>query len=100
MALDHNHLPILYPALAILFREIFVAGLREYLGIMGISLPVTGIAKVKTTIQFIAIGMVMLYPFFEHWDYAFIVCMGTFYFAAVLTLYSGIDYFVKTLRYV
>ena len=66
VALDHNYLPILYPALAILFREIFVAGLREYLGIMGISLPVTGIAKIKTTLQFIAIGMVMLYPFFDH----------------------------------
>jgi len=28
------------------------------------------------------------------------VCMGTFYLAAALTLYSGIDYFIKALRYV
>lgn len=100
VAADKNTLPILYPSLIILFREVFVSGLREYMADKGVTLHVTQIAKFKTTLQFIAIGLVMLYPFFSHWDYALESTIIVFYMAALLTLYTGMDYFLKALRYV
>lgn len=49
----------LYAAIAILLREIFVSGLREYLGGVRITLPVTRLAKWKTGLQMVAIGMLL-----------------------------------------
>lgn len=49
---------ILVPAALILLREVMVSGLREYLG--DIKLPVTRLAKWKTTVQMLAIGLVFL----------------------------------------
>lgn len=46
----------LIPALVILCREILVSGLREFLAAADVSLPVTRIAKVKTTVQVAAIA--------------------------------------------
>ena len=100
VATDKKTLPILYPSLIILFREVFVSGLREHMADKGVTLHVTQIAKFKTTLQFIAIGLVILYPFFNHWTYALDVTISTFYLAAGLTLYTGLDYFTKALRHV
>src|SRR6185312_9178033 len=44
----------LVPAIAILFREIFISGLREFMGKRDISVPVTFLAKWKTTVQLVA----------------------------------------------
>ena len=49
----------LIPAIAILFREIFVSGLREFLGNAKISVPVTFLAKWKTTVQLVALVFVI-----------------------------------------
>ena len=46
-------------ALAILLREILVGGLRESLGKVGQSLPVTGLAKIKTSAQMLAVGLLL-----------------------------------------
>ncbi len=100
VAVDKNTLPILYPSLLILFREIFVSGMREYMADQGITLHVTTLAKYKTTLQFIAIGLAMLYPHFSHWPYAIEVTIVTFYLAAILTFYTGLDYFIKAYRHV
>jgi CDP-diacylglycerol--glycerol-3-phosphate 3-phosphatidyltransferase len=100
VATNLHTLPILYPSLIILFREVFVSGLREHMADKGVTLHVTQIAKYKTTLQFIAIGLVILYPFFSHWAYALDITVYTFYLAAVLTLYTGLDYFTKALRHV
>ena len=48
------------PAVIILCREIMVSGLREFLAGLSISLPVSKFAKWKTTIQMIAIGILIL----------------------------------------
>lgn len=50
----------LVPALVILIREIFIAGLREYLGPLGVKLPVTVLAKWKTTAQMLALGFLII----------------------------------------
>src|SRR5690606_24515229 len=52
----------LIPAIAILMREIFVPGLREYLGPKNVVVHVTKLAKWKTTIQLVALGIVMIEP--------------------------------------
>ncbi len=57
---------ILLPATVILFREVFVSGLREYLGDKAKSLKVTKLAKWKTTAQMIAIAVLFGHGVFEH----------------------------------
>lgn len=52
----------LVPALVILSREILVSGLREFLAGADVSVPVSFFAKIKTTIQMIAIGAMILGP--------------------------------------
>lgn len=47
-------------ALIILMREIFVSGLREHLSGVGLKLPVTKLAKWKTAIQMIALGVLLV----------------------------------------
>ncbi len=51
---------LILPATAILFREVFVSGLREYLGDRAGLLKVTPLARWKTTAQMVAIGVLFL----------------------------------------
>jgi len=48
------------PVTAILFREFFISGLREFLGNTKVVLPVSTLAKWKTTAQLVALAIVML----------------------------------------
>ena len=57
---------ILLPATVIIFREVFVSGLREFLGDTAGLLKVTKLAKWKTTAQMIAIGILFGTGIFEH----------------------------------
>jgi CDP-diacylglycerol--glycerol-3-phosphate 3-phosphatidyltransferase len=57
---------ILFPATAIIFREVFVSGLREFLGDTAGLLKVTKLAKWKTTAQMVAIGVLFGMGVFEH----------------------------------
>ncbi len=58
---------LVLPATAILFREVFVSGLREYLGDTAGTLKVTKLAKWKTTVQMIAIAVLFAQGVFEHY---------------------------------
>ncbi|MFZ5709618.1 MAG: CDP-diacylglycerol--glycerol-3-phosphate 3-phosphatidyltransferase [Pseudomonadota bacterium] len=51
---------LILPATVILFREVFVSGLREFLGGKAGMLQVTRLAKWKTTAQMVAIGVLFL----------------------------------------
>ncbi len=85
----------------ILFREFAVSALREVLAPRGIKLPVTFLAKVKTTVQLVAITAMMVMWFWPAWNidaridhlrYALdgaILLMGA---AAVITLWTGLEY--------
>jgi CDP-diacylglycerol--glycerol-3-phosphate 3-phosphatidyltransferase len=57
---------ILLPAAVILFREVFVSGLREFLGTTAGLLKVTKLAKWKTTAQMVAIAVLFAKGVFEH----------------------------------
>ncbi len=58
---------LVLPATFILFREVFVSGLREYLGDTAGTLKVTTLAKWKTTLQMIAIAVLFAQGVFEHY---------------------------------
>ena len=58
---------LVLPATVILFREVFVSGLREYLGDVAGTLKVTQLAKWKTTTQMIAIAVLFSQGVFEHY---------------------------------
>ena len=58
---------ILLPATVILFREVFVSGLREFLGDAAGALRVTALAKWKTTAQMVAIAVLFSTGAFEHY---------------------------------
>ncbi|WP_272008829.1 CDP-diacylglycerol--glycerol-3-phosphate 3-phosphatidyltransferase [Roseovarius sp. ZX-A-9] len=56
----------LLPATVIMFREVFVSGLREFLGDTAGTLKVTKLAKWKTTLQMVAIAVLFTTGVFEH----------------------------------
>jgi cardiolipin synthase (CMP-forming) len=91
----------LVAAIIITAREVLVSGLREFLGELRVSVPVTKIAKWKTTVQLVAVGFLIAGPAGD----AFIPSvtkagMVLLWVAAGLTLYTGYDYFRAGLRHV
>ena len=82
----------LIPALVILIREIAVSGLREFLAGSQVSVPVSKLAKWKTTFQLVALGALILaggIPAQLWINQVGIVCLWA---AAALTLITGWDY--------
>jgi cardiolipin synthase len=96
----------LVPALIILSREILVSGLREFLAGTRVSVPVTAIAKIKTGVQMVAIGVMILtpvaYDFFPGIPSVTYEAIGyiLLWAAAVLTVYTGYVYFRSGMRHI
>jgi len=82
----------LLPALVILCREILVSGLREYLAELRVGLPVSRLAKWKTAIQMVAIGVLIVGSAGP--SFLPVVKIGEMllWIAALLTLLTGYDY--------
>jgi cardiolipin synthase (CMP-forming) len=80
------------PALVILCREILVSGLREYLAGLSVGVPVSRLAKWKTAIQMVAIGVLIVGD--AGWHVLPIVAIGEtlLWLAAILTMITGYDY--------
>jgi cardiolipin synthase len=90
----------LWAAIIILCREILVSGLREYLAALKVSVPVTRIAKWKTTTQMVAIGFLLAGPAGEKvLPYTTLIGQGLLWAAALLTIYTGYDYFKAGLKH-
>ncbi|MEJ2410581.1 MAG: CDP-diacylglycerol--glycerol-3-phosphate 3-phosphatidyltransferase [Novosphingobium sp.] len=87
--------------LVILIREIAVSGLREFLGPLQVSMPVSKLAKWKTAFQMISLGALILGAAMPWWN-VFVgaleiniphtVGLATLWAAAALTLVTGWDY--------
>lgn len=124
---------LILPVTVILFREVFVSGLREFLGARAGLLKVTTLAKWKTTAQMVAIATLFLGTGLEHLEgiarrglsvdqyaelvtqgladpikscgargcssYATIMGLALIWVAAILTLFTGWDYFIKSLPF-
>ncbi|MEX6506549.1 CDP-diacylglycerol--glycerol-3-phosphate 3-phosphatidyltransferase [Jiella sp. M17.18] len=91
----------LWAAIVILCREILVSGLREYLAELKVSVPVTRLAKWKTTMQMIAIGFLLLGPAGDKIVPGITIAgILLLWVSAVITLYTGYDYFRAGLRHI
>ncbi|MCA0257294.1 MAG: CDP-diacylglycerol--glycerol-3-phosphate 3-phosphatidyltransferase [Proteobacteria bacterium] len=109
----------IWAAIIILCREILVSGLREYLAALTVSVPVTRIAKWKTTIQMVAIAFLLAGPAGDVYiDGLFSDASATggsldpvlpiitylgivlLWIAAALTMYTGYDYFRAGLKHI
>ena len=84
----------------ILCREITVSGLREYLAALRVSVPVSQLAKWKTTLQMVAIAVLIVgddgprgIPVVEIGEIGLWV-------AAILTIVTGYDYLRAGLRHI
>ena len=82
----------LIPALVILLREIIVSGLREYLAGLQVSVPVSALAKWKTTLQLVSLGALILAGALPHQPWVHLFGLACLWAAAVLTLVTGYDY--------
>jgi len=87
--------------LVILIREIAVSGLREFLGSLRVSVPVSKLAKWKTAFQMVSLGALILGHATPWWNVDLgagvvnlphTVGLTTLWAAAVLTLITGWDY--------
>ena len=89
----------LIAAMVILVREIAVSGLREFLGGIQVSVPVSRLAKWKTTFQLIALGALILAGALPGLAFVKLVGLSTLWGAAVLTVITGWDYLRIGLRH-
>ncbi|MGH6768185.1 MAG: CDP-diacylglycerol--glycerol-3-phosphate 3-phosphatidyltransferase [Xanthobacteraceae bacterium] len=92
--------PSIFAAIVILCREILVSGLREYLAELNVRVEVTRLAKWKTALQLVAVGFLLagdagdaIVP------YVTSVGLSLLWLSALLTLYTGWDYFRAGLRH-
>jgi len=92
----------LWAAIVILCREILVSGLREYLAELRVSVPVTRLAKWKTALQLVAVGFLLagtagdlVVAAVVNLGFPVVTWIGLtlLWFSALLTLYTGYDYF-------
>ncbi len=82
----------LIPALVILLREIIVSGLREFLASLQVSVPVSRLAKWKTTLQLFSLGALILAGALPQWPLLHLFGLVSLWAAAALTLVTGWDY--------
>jgi cardiolipin synthase len=87
------------PALIILLREIIVSGLREFLAPLNVSMPVSQLAKWKTTLQLLALGALILGGATPQWPWVHNVGLASLWVAAALTLVTGWDYLRTGVRH-
>jgi cardiolipin synthase len=80
------------PGLVILLREIIVSGLREFLAELKVSVPVSALAKWKTTFQMVALGALILGGAVPNMPWVHVVGLACLWAAAGLTLVTGYDY--------
>lgn len=98
----------LWAAIVILCREILVSGLREYLAALRVSVPVTRLAKWKTTVQLVAIGFLLAGSAGDQFVQSATavrlpvvsnIGLGLLWISALVTLYTGWDYFRAGVRH-
>jgi cardiolipin synthase len=98
----------LWAAIVILCREILVSGLREYLAELRVSVPVTRLAKWKTTVQLVAVGFLLagsagdqVFAAVTTLEVPLVTMIGLtlLWISALVTLYTGWDYFRAGVRH-
>ena len=77
------------PVGIILIREFLISGLREFLGPKNIKVPVTKLAKWKTTVQMLCLGFLIVSPALQQ---ALLAGQLLTLLAAILTAITGWSY--------
>ena len=88
------------PAIIILLREIAISGLREFLAKMNTDMPVSKLAKYKTTFQMVSLSILIISLGFELNDFLWNLGLITLWIAAIITLLSGYNYMAKGLKHI
>jgi len=87
------------PAVIILLREVAVSGLREYLAGLRVSVPVTRLAKWKTTIQLLALGFLIVGRYAPDSIPATLIGDFGIWIAATITVITAWDYWRASLKH-
>ena len=90
---------VVLAALVILLREVMVSGLREFLAGLRVGVPVSNLAKWKTAIQMVAIGVLIVGDDGPAWLPTRLIGEAGLWIAAGLTLLTGWDYLRAGLKY-
>ncbi|MDC0968618.1 MAG: CDP-diacylglycerol--glycerol-3-phosphate 3-phosphatidyltransferase [Alphaproteobacteria bacterium] len=88
------------PAIIILLREIAISGLREFLAKMNTDMPVSKLAKYKTTFQMVSLSILIISLGFQLNDFLWNLGLVTLWIAAIITLLSGYNYMAKGLKHI
>jgi cardiolipin synthase len=100
VAIDHIDSWSVLAALVILCREILVSGLREFLAELRVGVPVSMLAKWKTTVQMVALGfLIVAKPESEVPINAMLIGEILLWVAAVMTVITGYDYMTIGLKH-
>ncbi len=88
------------PVIIILMREFLVSGMREFLGPMNVQLPVSNLAKWKTTIQMIALGFLVMGNYGDSvLPYTLEIGQWGLTISAILTVITGWSYLKAGFRH-
>ncbi len=88
------------PALVIMTREFLISGIREFMAGRSVTIPVSQLAKWKTTLQLVAIGLILAAPVFPQVPFVNEAGLITLWLAALITAQTGIAYLRGTLDHV
>jgi len=80
------------PGFLILFREILVSGLREGVAPLGVKIPVTRLAKWKTTLQLLALAIEIPATQAPYASPVRVAGDVLLWLAAIITLWTGLQY--------
>jgi cardiolipin synthase len=88
---------VVLPALVILCREVLVSGLREFLAQANVGVPVSRLAKWKTALQMVALGILIVGDAAGPWA-QWSGELGL-WVAAAITILTGYDYLSAGLKH-
>ena len=88
------------PAIIIMTREFLISGLREFMAGHSINMPVSVLAKWKTTLQLVAIGFLVGAPVFPSLPMANPIGLALLWAAAFVTAQTGFAYYRGVLEHV
>ena len=88
------------PAIIIMTREFLISGLREFMAGRSVNMPVSVLAKWKTTLQLVAIGFLVGAPVFPSLPMADPIGLALLWAAAFVTAQTGFAYYRGVLEHV
>ncbi|CAI8227319.1 MAG: CDP-diacylglycerol--glycerol-3-phosphate 3-phosphatidyltransferase [SAR116 cluster bacterium] len=88
------------PAIIIMTREFLISGLREFMAGRSVNMPVSVLAKWKTTLQLVAIGFLVGAPVFPSLPMANPIGLALLWAAAFVTAQTGFSYYRGVLEHV